>query len=75
MPSFVRSAISRKVFQPFVQFSATSCQPSLTWEHIGFSGDWDRAAATASKRRPLNLGHMREYRLLFAKSSSLALFI
>jgi TnpA family transposase len=33
-----------------------------TWEHIGFSGDflWDRAAATASKRRPLNLGHMRE---------------
>jgi TnpA family transposase len=34
----------------------------LTWEHIGFSGDflWDRAAATASKRRPLNLRHMRE---------------
>jgi hypothetical protein len=33
----------------------------LTWEHIGFSGDflWDRAAATASKRRPLNLRHMR----------------
>lgn len=30
----------------------------LTWEHIGFSGDflWDRAAATAGKRRPLNLG-------------------
>jgi Tn3 transposase DDE domain len=34
----------------------------LTWEHIGFSGDflWERAAATASKRRPLNLRHMRE---------------
>jgi len=30
----------------------------LTWEHIGFSGDflWDRAAATADHRRPLNLG-------------------
>jgi TnpA family transposase len=29
----------------------------LTWEHIGFSGDflWDQAAATAGQRRPLNL--------------------
>lgn len=28
----------------------------LTWEHIGFSGDflWDQAAATAGRRRPLN---------------------
>jgi hypothetical protein len=34
----------------------------LTWEQIGFSGDflWDPAAATASKRRPLNLHHTRE---------------
>jgi hypothetical protein len=34
----------------------------LTWEDIGFSGDflWDRAAATPFKRRPLNLRHMRE---------------
>jgi hypothetical protein len=34
----------------------------LTWEHIGFSGDFlrDRAAATASKRRPINLRHMRK---------------
>jgi Tn3 transposase DDE domain len=51
----------------------------LTCEHIEFSGDflWDRAAATASKRRPLNLGHMRQaaYGPLFAKSSPLALFI
>jgi TnpA family transposase len=33
----------------------------LTWEHIGFSGDflWDRAAATAGQRRPLNLGRDR----------------
>jgi TnpA family transposase len=33
----------------------------LTWEHIGFSGDflWDRAAATAGWRRPLSLGHGR----------------
>ena len=29
----------------------------LTWGHIAFSGDflWDRAAATAGQRRPLNL--------------------
>jgi Tn3 transposase DDE domain len=33
----------------------------LTWEHIGFSGDflWDRAAATAGHRRLLNLGRDR----------------
>jgi TnpA family transposase len=33
----------------------------LSWEHIGLSGDflWDRAAATAEKRRPLNLGRPR----------------
>ena len=33
----------------------------LTWEHIGFSGDflWDRAAATAGHRRALNLGQGR----------------
>ena len=33
----------------------------LSWEHIGFSGDflWDRAAATAGRRRPLNLGRER----------------
>jgi hypothetical protein len=30
----------------------------LSWEDIGLSGNflWDRAAATAEKRRPLNLG-------------------
>jgi Tn3 transposase DDE domain len=30
----------------------------LSWEHISFSGDFlaERAAATADKRRPLNLG-------------------
>ena len=33
----------------------------LMWEHVGFSGDflWDRAAATAGHRRPLNLGRER----------------
>lgn len=33
----------------------------LTWEHIAFSGDflWDRAAAAASRRRPLNLARER----------------
>ena len=32
----------------------------LSWEHIGLSGDflWDRAAAMAEKRRPLNLGRL-----------------
>lgn len=30
----------------------------LTWEHLAFSGDflWDRAAATAGRRRSLNVG-------------------
>jgi TnpA family transposase len=33
----------------------------LIWEHIGFSGDflWDRAAATAGRRRQLNLRRTR----------------
>jgi TnpA family transposase len=33
----------------------------LSWEHISFSGDFlsERAAATADKRRPLNLGQTR----------------
>src|SRR5882724_2540485 len=33
----------------------------LSWEHISFSGDflWERATATADKRRPLNLGQPR----------------
>jgi hypothetical protein len=33
----------------------------LSWEHIGLSGDflWDLAAATAARRRPLNLGRAR----------------
>jgi TnpA family transposase len=33
----------------------------LSWEHISFSGDflWERAAAIADKRRPLNLGQTR----------------
>jgi hypothetical protein len=33
----------------------------LSCEHISFSGDflWERAAATADKRRPLNLGQTR----------------
>lgn len=33
----------------------------LTWEHIGFSGDflWDRAAATAGMHRPLNLSRRK----------------
>jgi TnpA family transposase len=33
----------------------------LSWEHISLSGDflWDRAAATAEKRRPLNSGRVR----------------
>jgi TnpA family transposase len=32
----------------------------LVWEHIGFSGDflWDRAAQSATKRRPLSLSRL-----------------
>lgn len=33
----------------------------LSWEHIGFSGDflWERAAEASGSRRPLNLGSQR----------------
>ena len=33
----------------------------LSWEHIGFSGDflWDQAAATAGRRRQLNFRRQR----------------
>ena len=39
----------------------------LTWEHIGFSGDflWDRAATTADRRRPpLNLEPGQDGRMI-----------
>lgn len=43
---------------PDALFAHTS---QLIWEHIAFSGDflWDRAAAAAGRRRPLNLGRGR----------------
>jgi hypothetical protein len=50
----------------------------LTWEHIGFSGDflWDRAATTAGRRRPLNLGQGRmAARPAFLACSRIALSI
>ena len=51
----------------------------LSWEHIGLSGDflWERAAAAAAKRRPLNLRRVRAGGVTpqFAESSPLALFI
>jgi hypothetical protein len=61
---------------PFELLAQTS---PLTWEHIGFSGDflWDRAAATAGHRRPLNLGRARGSLMsedTFPKRSTLALF-
>jgi hypothetical protein len=41
--------------------SGTPPTSPLNWELISFSGDfqWERAAATADKRRPLNLGQTR----------------
>ena len=49
----------------------------VSWEHISLSGDflWDRAAATASGRRPLNLIPARSPPEAFVFRSSLALFI
>jgi hypothetical protein len=50
----------------------------LSWEHISFSGDflWERAAATADKRRPLNLGQTRVAArpATFSVRSAVALF-
>ena len=41
--------------QPVPQAMLAHTSP-LTWEHIGFSGDflWDQAAATAGRHRQLN---------------------
>ena len=49
---------ARELTEPAELLAHTS---PLTWEHIGFSGDflWDRAAATAGQRRPLNLSSDR----------------
>jgi hypothetical protein len=46
--------------QPAPQALLAHTSP-LTWEHIGFSGDflWDQAAATAGRRRPLNFRRPR----------------
>ena len=46
--------------QPVPDELLTHTSP-LTWEHIGFSGDflWDRAAVNAGHRRPLSQGRGR----------------
>ena len=46
--------------QPVPQALLAHTSP-LTWEHIGFSGDflWDQAAATAGRRRQLNFRRPR----------------
>jgi len=46
--------------QPVPQALLAHTSP-LTWEHIGFSGDflWEQAAATAGRRRQLNFGYPR----------------
>lgn len=43
------------------QVALLSRTAPLTWEHVGFSGDFlrGRVAAAAGKRRPLNLGPVR----------------
>jgi hypothetical protein len=52
----------------------------LTWEHIGFSGEflWDRAAVTAGERRPLHLSRDKDGGVrsihMFLKRSLLASF-
>jgi len=50
----------------------------LSWGHISFFGDflWERAAATADKRRPLNLGQTQVAArpATFSVRSAVALF-
>lgn len=60
--TYIADAVARLRAQGQAVSAAMLAHTSpLTWEHIGFSGDflWDRAAATAGRRRPLNLGRFR----------------
>src|SRR5258708_19718829 len=60
--TYIADAIAhlRAAGKPAPDASLAHTSP-LSWEHISLSGDflWDRAAATADKRRPLNLGRLQ----------------
>ncbi len=60
--TYIADAIAhlRATGKPAPDASLAHTSP-LSWEHISLSGDflWDRAAATADKRRPLNLGRLQ----------------
>ena len=60
--TYIADAIAhlRDRWQPVTQALLAHTSP-LTWEHIGFSGDflWDQAAATAGRRRQLNFRRPR----------------
>ena len=60
--TYIADALAHLRTKEGVDDALLSHTTPLTWEHIGFSGDflWERAAAAASQRRPLNLGRMRQ---------------
>ena len=60
--TYIADAIAHlRATEPSVPDAWLAHTSPLSWEHISFSGDflWERAAATADKRRPLNLGQTR----------------
>jgi TnpA family transposase len=60
--TYLADAVAHLRAQETVNNALLAHTTPLTWEHIGFSGDflWEHAAAAAAKRRPLNLGRVRQ---------------
>jgi TnpA family transposase len=60
--TYVADAISYLRAQENIADALLAHTTPLTWEHIGFSGDflWESAATAATKRRSLNLSRMRQ---------------
>ena len=60
--TYIADAIAHLRAQESLDEGLLAHTTPLTWEHIGFSGDflWERAATAAGKRRPLNLGRVRK---------------
>jgi len=60
--TYIADAVAHLRAQESLDDALLAHTTPLIWEHIGFSRDflWERAAAAASKRRPLNLRRVRE---------------
>jgi Tn3 transposase DDE domain len=60
--TYIADAVAHLRAQESLDDALLAHTTPLTWGHIGFSGDflWERAAAAAGKRRPLNLGRVSE---------------